>query len=200
MIPRIEQKLEVNKHHYLDLLKWIHHKGGRVLYPERIICSRYFDNQNKEIYFDTVEGIVPRKKIRIRNYPNSEDKKNYLEIKYSSVEGRFKTRKIIDNKTVDFYKRAGCFDNKYGVCMPNFYVTYDREYMIIDDVRISIDKNIKYENFKTNYYQKEKNCIIELKTSADKDSDELVNLFPFQRIRFSKYCFAVENCNRTFIN
>ena len=188
MIPRIEQKIEINKYHYPDLLKWIHHKGGRVLYPERIICSRYFDNQKKEIYFDTVEGIVPRKKIRIRNYPNSEDKKNYLEIKYSSVEGRFKTRKIIDNKTVDFYKRAGCFDNKYGVCMPNFYVTYDREYMIIDDVRISIDKNIKYENFKTNYYQKEKNCIIELKTSADKDSDELVNLFPFQRIRFSKYC------------
>ena len=60
-----------------------------------------------------------QEKIRIRNYPNSEDK-NYLEIKYSSVEGRFKTRKIIDDKTVDFYKRAGCFDNKYGVCMQIF--------------------------------------------------------------------------------
>ena len=50
MIPRIEQKIEINKYHYPDLLKWIHHKGGRVLYPERIICSRYFDNQNKQIY------------------------------------------------------------------------------------------------------------------------------------------------------
>ena len=37
-------------------------QGWKVLYPERIICSRYFDNQNKQIYFDTVEGIVPRKK------------------------------------------------------------------------------------------------------------------------------------------
>ena len=46
MIPRIEQKLEVNKNHYLDLLKWIKHNGGKVLYPERIICSRYFDNKN----------------------------------------------------------------------------------------------------------------------------------------------------------
>ena len=28
MIPRIEQKLELKKHHYLDLLKWINHNGG----------------------------------------------------------------------------------------------------------------------------------------------------------------------------
>ncbi len=197
---RTEEKLYIRQENLIDFKKFIFNLSGKKIHKPRKIKSLYFDNSNLDMYNDSVEGIVPRKKIRIRNYPNSEDKKNYLEIKYSSVEGRFKTRKIIDNKTVDFYKRAGCFDNKYGVCMPNFYVTYDREYMIIDDVRISIDKNIKYENFKTNYHQKEKNCIIELKTSADKDSDELVNLFPFQRIRFSKYCFAVENCNRTFIN
>ena len=197
---RTEEKLYIRQENLIDFKKFVINHSGKKIHKPRKIKSLYFDNSNLDMYNDSVEGIVPRKKIRIRNYPNSEDKKNYLEIKYSSVEGRFKTRKIIDNKTVDFYKRAGCFDNKYGVCMPNFYVTYDREYMIIDDVRISIDKNIKYENFKTNYYQKEKNCIIELKTSADKDSDELVNLFPFQRIRFSKYCFAVENCNRTFIN
>ena len=197
---RTEEKLYIRQENLIDFKKFVINHSGKKIHKPRKIKSLYFDNSNLNMYNDSVEGIVPRKKIRIRNYPNSEDKKNYLEIKYSSVEGRFKTRKIIDDKTVDFYKRAGCFDNKYGVCMPNFYVTYDREYMIIDDVRISIDKNIKYENFKTNYYQKEKNCIIELKTSADKDSDDLVNLFPFQRIRFSKYCFAVENCNRTFIN
>ena len=197
---RTEEKLYIRQENLIDFKKFIFNLSGKKIHKPRKIKSLYFDNSNLDMYNDSVEGIVPRKKIRIRNYLNSEDKQNYLEIKYSSVEGRFKTRKIIDNKTVDFYKRAGCFDNKYGLCMPNFYVTYDREYMIIDDVRISIDKNIKYENFKTNYYQKEKNCIIELKTSADKDSDDLVNLFPFQRIRFSKYCFAVENCNRTFIN
>lgn len=189
---RTEEKLYIRQENLIDFKKFIFNLSGKKIHKPRKIKSLYFDTSNLDMYNDSVEGIVPRKKIRIRNYPNSEDKKNYLEIKYSSVGGRFKTRKIIDNKTVDFYKRAGCFDNKYGVCMPNFYVTYDREYMIIDNVRISIDKNIKYENFKTNYYQKEKNCIIELKTSADKDSDELVNLFPFQRIRFSKYCFGIE--------
>ena len=62
MIPRIEQKLEVNKHRYLDLLKWINNYGGKVLYPERTICSRYFDNNNMQMYFDTVEGSYSRKK------------------------------------------------------------------------------------------------------------------------------------------
>ena len=30
MIPRIEQKLEIYKSHYLDLLKWIKYKGGTI--------------------------------------------------------------------------------------------------------------------------------------------------------------------------
>ena len=47
------------------------------------------------MYNDSIEGLLPRKKIRIRQYPNDDDKKFYLEIKNSSVEGRFKTRKII---------------------------------------------------------------------------------------------------------
>ena len=59
------------------------------------ICGQVaISNKNFDLFRDSEEGLLPRKKIRIRNYPNSEDKKNYLEIKYSSVEGRFKTRKI----------------------------------------------------------------------------------------------------------
>ena len=160
---RTEEKLYIRQENLIDFKKFVINHSGKKIHKPRKIKSLYFDNSNLNMYNDSVEGIVPRKKIRIRNYLNSEDKQNYLEIKYSSVEGRFKTRKIIDNKTVDFYKRAGCFDNKYGLCMPNFYVTYDREYMIIDDVRISIDKNIEYKNFKTNYYQKEKIALSNLR-------------------------------------
>ena len=50
------------------------------------------------MYKDSIEGSVPRKKIRIREYPNSRDDKYYFEIKTSSVEGRFKTREVIDQK------------------------------------------------------------------------------------------------------
>ena len=50
------------------------------------------------MYNASIEGLTPRKKIRIREYPESDDKKFYLEIKHSSVEGRFKTRIIIPLK------------------------------------------------------------------------------------------------------
>ena len=48
------------------------------------------------MYTDSIEGLTPRKKIRVRNYPTTQDANLYLEIKISSVEGRFKTRKIVD--------------------------------------------------------------------------------------------------------
>ena len=86
-------------------------------------------------------------------------------------------------------------DNIYGTCLPNFYVSYEREYIKINDVRISIDKKISYENFLTNGVFNDTKSIVELKTSIKKNIDDLVKDFPFQKIRFSKYCFAVESLN-----
>jgi hypothetical protein len=145
------------------------------------------------MYNDSIEGVVPRKKIRIREYPSGDDKNFYLEIKSSSVEGRFKIRTIVDNKKVAYYKKAGVFDNQYGTCLPNFYVSYEREYSIVDDVRISIDKNLVYKSYRTSNVYNDSNSIVEIKTSVKKNLDDLIELFPFQRIRFSKYCFAVES-------
>ena len=72
-------------------------------------------------------------------------------------------------------------------------MNYKREYFAIDDVRISIDQNIYYENFETNRIYRDQNIIVEIKTSIEKNLDELTKLFPFQKIRFSKYCFAVDS-------
>ena len=60
-------------------------------------------------------------------------------------------------------------------------------------IRLSIDNNIKYESYRNNSYTADEKVIVEIKTSIDKDTDFLVKTFPFQRIRFSKYCYAVEN-------
>ena len=144
------------------------------------------------MFNDSIEGIVPRKKIRIRNYPDSEDKKFYFEIKNSSVEGRFKTRKIIIEKELNEKKTLGILDNQYGVCYPKLYVQYKREYSIIGNIRISIDRDIQYKDYKTNLQFNDDKIIVELKTSIDKNLDELIKDFPMERIRFSKYCFAVQ--------
>tara|TARA_X000000368_G_scaffold413671_2_gene402140 strand:+ start:382 stop:981 length:600 start_codon:yes stop_codon:yes gene_type:complete len=190
---RIEEKLYIKSENLADFKNYLLKQSAKQLYQPRVIKSLYFDNVNLDMYNDSIEGLVPRKKIRIREYLNADDKKFYLEVKNSSVEGRFKTRKVIDTKKVNNYKKVGIFDNQYGACFPNFYVTYEREYSIIEDVRISVDKNLVYKNYKNNAFFNDSNLIVEIKTSAKKNLDELTKMFPFQKIRFSKYCFAVEN-------
>ncbi len=192
---RIEDKFFFKPENILQFREFLANKSAKKLYKKRVIKSLYFDNLSLEMYRDSIEGSVPRKKIRIRHYPKSEDRNFYLEIKTSSVEGRFKTREIITNKEFEKLKRNGIFDTTYGTCLPNFYVSYEREYVKIDDVRISIDKNISYENFLTHSVFYDNNSIVELKTSINKDLDILTKDFPFQKIRFSKYCFAVEKLN-----
>ena len=192
---RIEDKFFFRPENILQFKEFLTKKSAKKLHKNRIIKSLYFDNLNLEMYRDSVEGSVPRKKIRIRNYPHSDDKNFYLEVKTSSIEGRFKTRKIISKKDFENFKKNGILDNTYGTCLPNFYVSYEREYIKINDVRISIDKKISYENFLTNVVFADTKSIVELKTSVEKNIDDLVKDFPFQKIRFSKYCFAVESLN-----
>jgi hypothetical protein len=194
---RIEEKLYIKSEHLIDFKIFLIKHSAKQLYQPRLIKSLYFDNLNFNMYNDSIEGVVPRKKIRIREYPNTNDKNSYLEIKCSSVEGRFKTRKIVSNKQVDCFKKVGFFDNQYGTCLPNFYVIYEREYSKIDDVRISIDKNLVYKSYRTNNVYNDSNSIVEIKTSIKKNLDDLTELFPFQRIRFSKYCFAADSFKQT---
>ncbi len=189
---RIEQKLYVNKENLLDFKEYLNKKSAKGIHVPRSIESLYFDNYEFDTYRDSVEGLVPRKKFRIRYYPKNEDNKIYLEIKNSSVEGRFKTRKILNDNEFEEKIKFGIFDNQYGLCYPKMYVRYDREYYLFKDVRISIDTNIQYRSYDTNFTIRDDRVIAELKTSINKNLDELTEDFPSHRIRFSKYCFGVE--------
>jgi SPX domain protein involved in polyphosphate accumulation len=190
---RIEDKLYIRTENLLQFNQFLNNNSATKLFESRKIKSLYFDNLKFDMYNDSIEGSVPRKKIRIREYPNSNDKKYYFEIKTSAVEGRFKTREVIDHKKFLFFQKFGYLDETYGTCLPNYFVSYEREYFKIKDVRISIDNKINYINFLTKKTYFDDKTIVELKTSINKNQDDLAKTFPFQKIRFSKYCYAVEN-------
>ena len=136
---RIEEKLYIEKVNLIQFREQLKIKSCQKVYHPRVIESLYFDNMNLDMYTDSIEGITPRKKIRVRRYPEDNDKKLYFEIKNSSVEGRFKTRKIIN--TSDFeIKNLQEFWIPNMECFPMIFVRYKREYLVIGDVRISIDK------------------------------------------------------------
>ena len=90
---RKEEKLHVNKNQLLNLLEWVYKNDGYKLFDTRIVSSTYLDNDQMKMFHDSEEGVVPRKKIRIRSYTKQahELTQRSLEIKTSSVEGRYKT-------------------------------------------------------------------------------------------------------------
>lgn len=194
---RKEEKLKVNKNQIINLLKWIGEQGGRQLHQPRIVSSTYFDNDNWGMFLDSEEGCIPRKKIRIRSY----DKNNHsassskYEIKFSSLEGRYKTTAPISN--LKKIMRIGVFDEKYGICKPRVRITYLRKYYSISGVRLTIDENIQYMRidgkYTSPYIIKEPEIAVEIKAIDQVSAEYLQSNFPFERHRFSKYSKAI-NC------
>ena len=189
---RIEKKIFIKKEQLLEFKKFLFKKNIKQIYKPRVVESIYFDNCDKKIYFDSLEGLSPRKKIRIRYYPEKKIKEYFLEYKISSVEGRFKKNNKISLDHFNYLLNFGIFDNSYGICKPNLVVSYTREYFAKDDVRVTYDANINYNLFKKNTKKNDHNIIVELKTSINKNLNHLIKEFPFQEIRFSKYCNGIE--------
>ena len=168
MSYRIEEKLSIDTTSILEFKNYLNRKTAKQIYQPRKIESLYFENNRREMYNDSLEGLTPRKKIRVRNYPDTEDSKLYLEVKVSSVEGRYKTRTIIDKNKFNYLKKTGILDSQYGLCKPYLYVAYKRQYFKINDVRISIDNNISYKLYPENILEKDLSSIVEIKTSIKK--------------------------------
>ena len=75
---RIEEKLLIHNNQLLEFKEFLFKKKAKQHYPQRKIKSLYFENFRDEMYSDSLEGTVPRKKIRVRNYPNSENSSNRI--------------------------------------------------------------------------------------------------------------------------
>jgi len=186
---RIEEKLLINKYQLCEFKEYLTLKGASKIFETRKINNLYFDNDRFEMFNDSIEGCLPRKKIRLRSY---EDDRSFLEIKISSTEGRYKTSNQIDLKKTNNMKNLGFFDKDYGPCKPILYVEYTRDYFKYEDIRVTIDNNINYFTKYRKFLGIDKNQIIELKASFKKDLNELMKDFPFPRSRFSKYTNGVE--------
>ena len=195
MTFRIEEKLFIapqNKELFLTYLK---DNNASKLFADRFISSTYFDNENLDMFKHSEEGIVPRKKLRLRSY---DEKPHYLtktlyEIKISSAEGRFKTSSL--TKSSKEYLKYGILDSDYGICLPKLKVTYIRSYYKIKNFRLTVDLDIKYYRMSrigASYIEKKDNFIAtEIKSENVNEYNKILLTFPFLRTRFSKYSRGV---------
>ena len=186
---RIEEKLLINFSLIFNFKKWLSQNGYTKLYPDRKINSLYFDNLNNQMFLDSEEGIIPRKKIRIRNYPDYKNQKFFFEKKISSIEGRYKQNKAIKIDEFENLKKFGYFDDTYKSCHPKLFVKYTREYFDMKICRLTIDTNISYSEYNNlNHNKSDPYVAVEIKANFNSSLDQLMTKFPFQRVRFSNYC------------
>ena len=182
-------RLSPSDHYYLkdSLIS----KGMTELHPSRKVISCYMDNDSLDMFMQSEEGVLPRKKVRYRWY----DDRNLFskEIKISSIEGRFKTNKLIRNIDADQITKVNLFDHEYGNLYSKLIVSYTREYFALNNLRITLDTNIKYSlpngAFDLKVYDEE--TVLEVKVSQSIHDDYIENIIPFATSRFSKYCRGV---------
>ena len=135
--------------------------GMKQLYPSRFINSQYFDTEKLQMFFDSEEGIVPRKKIRVRWYHERHEKN--LETKISSTEGRFKIKK----KYVSNLNNLFVYDHLYGKIFPSILVNYKREYYNFKNLRLTFDSSINYTDLRNQNLKRfnDKETVLEVKTN-----------------------------------
>ena len=121
--------------------------------------------------------------------------KSTLEIKISSIEGRYKT----GDKNFDLRKimTNGFIDKDYGICKPIVRITYKRDYYKIHNVRLTVDRYIEYIKLnswgKGVYKTHDPDIIVEIKAEDFVPIEYLFKKFHFNRIRFSKYSKAINS-------
>jgi hypothetical protein len=192
---RIEEKLFIIPENKSLFFKWVKDSNGKKIYSDRIVSSTYFDNDKLSMFHHSEEGVVPRKKLRLRSYSSKphETTDTFLEKKISSSEGRYKISDPTEHAKK--YLKYGIFDRDYGLCFPKVKVTYLRSYYSIKDFRFTYDRNINYCKIfglvKSLLQKKDNFFSVEIKTSKLNLSNEILKKFPFPRFRFSKYCRGI---------
>ena len=183
---RKEKKIRLTVLEFNQLKDLLIDKGMRRLYEKRKISSLYYDTAFLDMFHHSEEGVLPRKKVRVRWY-NSVNK-FMVETKTSSVEGRYKTtHSLIQDSLSDLPKSIS--DQLYGFLTPSLLVSYERSYFSIGGVRVTFDSLIKYQNFryssKVTFEDPER--VVEVKVDINTSDDFIESLIPYATSRFSKY-------------
>jgi hypothetical protein len=185
---RKEKKFRVTVNEFFKLQSLLQQMEMKALFKPRIISSIYLDTVNMNMFHDSEEGVLPRKKVRIRWY--DEDKKFTLENKTSSIEGRFKVTSKLDSSLLDNeIKIKHRMDSQYGLIQPILKVSYERSYFMLYNMRITFDKNITYQYLRTannrKYFEPER--VVEIKIPISCSDDFVEKHIPYPTARFSKY-------------
>lgn len=183
---RKEKKFRLSKFDFDSLKNKLRLNAMQPLHPRRVINSLYYDTEVLRMFHDSEEGLLPRKKVRIRWYDDIKQAQN--EVKISGVEGRFKATSFADMASEMAFPLS-LYEPSYGVIYPSMFVSYTREYFSFKSMRVTFDSHIQYKNYRKSQKPsfKDGECVMEVKTAQDVSDDYIESVLPFPTSRFSKY-------------
>ena len=186
--------------------------GTKEIYSSRIVNSIYFDTYLHKNFDEAIDGIMLRNKVRIRWYgetfnveiqPKIENKLRISQQNYKITKKlkNFKTKtffNLIDFKKYIHNEKNNKNEINYYLnnLYPNLLVSYLRKYFIFDNVRITLDTDLKFINLaEINFFSKKnflcinKKQIVELKYSDEfhYQASKITKTFNNRLSKFSKY-------------
>ena len=155
----------------VSIEKLLNFIGAKEIYSPRMVNSIYFDTYFHKNFHEAIDGIMLRNKVRVRWYgetfnveiqPQIESKNRISQHNYKI------TKKLKGYKTKTFFNLINF--KKYiqneknnnneiyfylNNLHPNLLASYRRKYYIFDNVRITLDTDLKFINLaKINFFSK----------------------------------------------
>jgi len=188
IFKRVEEKYLLTHEQYKKLFDNINDYIEKDKYFETTICNIYFDNNEDELIYTSMDKPIYKHKIRLRSYgtPKIDDDvfleikfkfkkvvgKRRIKIKLKDFKNYLKTRKYCGNDQI--MKEIDYLFNLYDL-KPSYFIAYDRKSYREknnENLRITIDTNLRSRKEKLSLelgdkgklYFKEEKYIMEIKT------------------------------------
>jgi len=200
---RHELKYRVDSRSIPQILAHFGGLGFAEIHRARQVSSVYLDTRDFRCFWETANGLLPRKKFRFRVYDFAAsdfqiDFVASFETKVSMPDYRLK--KVEQNRIVNGLTIRE-FDQGYGILRPSCLVSYRRRYFSNGEVRMTIDSDLTYSLFsKAGVVAAKRDQgwlqIVEFKFSSDLVKNEILENFPLVPSQFSKYERAIDSLYR----
>jgi len=195
-----------------------HPASFRVVFHQRQVNNIYFDTPGFDFFYDNVNGVQMRKKIRIRWYDDTFSHQKKLTLEYKLKNGLLGDK--ISYPLSNIYTGEGFeidqmrselkknrlkpnIENDILTTYPSLLNKYVREYFISDDnkCRITLDRDLSFfrihagKNFFQTSYHLPKDLIMEMKYDPEDEhiAESIAQHFPFRVTKSSKYVIGVQN-------
>ena len=179
-----------------------HPVSFRKIFPDRKVNNIYFDNIVLSAYFENVNGVSERRKLRVRWYGEDifkiENPKLEIKIKTNQL-GYKESFEVDDFQLDDLKKLTTAISSKiksFNIFQPTLLNSYLRSYYGTNDgkYRITIDRDLKYFSFLnakqfTRFQIEDQAVVLELKydESLDEAASFILQYIPFRYSKSSKY-------------